>query len=780
MHKYIFILCFIFLFFVYNSPAFSQSESIIIKLDGNGWSVSMNPANLATFAHLPKLDSFLLSSERDGSLAYEIIDQSNQSASWHYPQLKISVLIKIGERNQFKIDFKGENPGIITYPIIKQNNSTNALIFPRWEGCFIPIHDKRWKDYLIAHGEWDTLEGLCMPFWGLHGNPYSFTYIVTNRHNNFLKFDEKSETLDFVFTHEFPPNHAQREIGFEIFFTEDQSPVAAAKHFREWLIDQGEFVTMKEKSATVPKVERLLGAAHVYLWGNGIMTKHDVKPQQWKALCQKIVEQTNASQPSVGKEIKTFLTNEQWEKIEEGAKTEWMYKGLQSEITEALSGVLEKSNIYTLMAWRNSASLPEQTVNLLAKDGSTLTPAEIVHLNSFVFYSVYHDYLHPVETWGDGESVKMLQKMKDAGFDRMRLCLDSWLGVLQRPDVAQKADEMGYLYGAYDSYHSIHDPKTAGSDQSWHTAQFDQKLYDEGGIVLRDGTKRHGFNKMGFLLNPLAARPYVEQRINSYMKPIPFNYFFMDCDAFGEELDDYSERHPATQQEAGNERRDRLQWIIDTYKVVMGSEGGSSDYAPVIHVAEGVTSPVIGWNDPERRDKSSPYYLGRYYPADEPEVFFKQVPLQEKYQYLYYDPRFRLPLYETVFHDSVVSTHHWSNASLKYKDTLVTNALTEILYLTPPLYHFNINTFDEQKDLVMKHYQVYSPLHKKYGFAPMTDFAWLTPDRNVQRSMFGDELEIVVNFGENEFVYERVTISKQSARIQNHKANETLMYQPEF
>ena len=51
--------------------------------------------------------------------------------------------------------------------------------------------------------------------------------------------------------------------------------------------------------------------------------------------------------------------------------------------------------------------------------------------------------------------------------------------------------------------------------------------------------------------------------------------------------------------------------------------------------------------------------------------------MKEKYEYFNYDPRFRLPLYETVFHDSVVATHHWNNASLKFVNVADIVALTE-------------------------------------------------------------------------------------------------------
>jgi len=81
---------------------------------------------------------------------------------------------------------------------------------------------------------------------------------------------------------------------------------------------------------------------------------------------------------------------------------------------------------------------------------------------------------------------------------------------------------------------------------------------------------------------------------------------------------------------------------------VIGSEGGSSYSAAVIHLAEGMFGPVFGWGDPDLKDRNSEFYLGQYYPPDGPKVFVKQVPMKEKYQYFNYDPRYRLPLYEIV------------------------------------------------------------------------------------------------------------------------------------
>ena len=74
-------------------------------------------------------------------------------------------------------------------------------------------------------------------------------------------------------------------------------------------------------------------------------------------------------------------------------------------------------------------------------------------------------------------------------------------------------------------------------------------------------------------------------------------------------------------------------------------------------------------------------------PPEGPAIHIKQVPLKSNYMYLYYDPRFRLPLYQIVFHDSVITTNHWGAGSLKFENAIETLALLELLYNVPPLYH---------------------------------------------------------------------------------------------
>jgi hypothetical protein len=363
------------------------------------------------------------------------------------------------------------------------------------------------------------------------------------------------------------------------------------------------------------------------------------------------------------------------------------------------------------------------------------------------------------EMWGGAISPKMIDKLAKAGFDRLWLGNEGWEGFVNRPETVVAAKKAGFLIGPYDSYNSIHRPN---DPDTWPTAQFDEALYETGGIVNADGSKKHGFKKKGWLLSPAAARPYMEKRVTRLMKLFGANSWFMDCDGFGDYFDDYSDAHPATQQSDMQSRMARMAWIRDTFGAVIGSEGCSAGVAPAIHFAHGVMTPVIGWGDPDLSSKNSKYYLGRYYPPDEPEVFFKPVPLKEEYRYIYFEPRFRLPLFQTVFHDSVIATHHWSFGSLKSRDGAGTVELLELLYNVPPLYHLNLSEFQKRRQQIKHHYDFFSPLHREAALLPMTGFQWLTPDRSVQRTTFGDKIELIANFGDVDFTYQTMSIPAQS------------------
>lgn len=731
-----------------------------VTLSNEAWTIAIQPATMRVTARIAENASLQLSVGQEGLGSVAALQASGERAQWELPARHVSVRMSLSGA-ELAVDIRSDQPGEFTWPRMDLGPPSEALIWPYWEGRYVPLDDERWRAFLLKD-EWNTLDGLCMPFWGLQSPHGDITFIATNRFNNAIRFHEEQDTLRADFTHTFPKSKSEWACGFVIRLNESTSPVEPAREYRRWLMERGEFVPMAEKLRQTPKAAWLLGAPHVYLWGDTFLSRHDIKPRVWQSFCQSLLEQSRSETPSVGRRVHDLMDDASWKQVEEIATTQWPGRYLETEVANALSALLERQDFYEASSWEN-VTIPQETRELLGRDPESLSVAEVCRMNGLLLRAAWPEVFLPVEDWGDGVSIKMLHRLKKAGLERMRLCVAGWEGVEKRPEVVKAADEMGYLFGTYDSFHSVHDPALKGTDATWTTAQFDRELYETGGIVDENGKKRGGFKQRGYLLSPHAARPYVEQRVRRNMSRVPYSYYFVDCDAYGQVFDDYAPGHPSTQEQDAAARRDRMAWIRDTFDVVLGSEGGCSFFAPAIHLAEGMLTPVIGWDDSDMKDRDSEYYVGGYYPPDGPRIFVQPSQLKDEYVYLHDDPRFRLPLNEIVFHDAFVSTHHWGSTSLKFTNVRETVALTEMLYQCPPLYHLNLDEFETHRDWIVKHNAFFAPIHREVGFAPMTDFAWLTPDRLVQRTTFDNRIELIANFGAEDYEKDGVIVAGRSA-----------------
>jgi hypothetical protein len=361
-------------------------------------------------------------------------------------------------------------------------------------------------------------------------------------------------------------------------------------------------------------------------------------------------------------------------------------------------------------------------------------------------------FVHDSATWGDGPSLPMLEALRDSGIDHALLLLSDLYARSPRPDLAVRAAEMGFLFGPYDSYHSVHSPDAA-PDDTWETAQFDRAAYEQGRVLKADGTGHGGFRGAGYQFSPLAAWPYVQKRVAALRSQVPSSAWFVDCDATGECFDDYNPLHAASRVDDMNARRQRLRWLGQEQKLVVGSEEGSVLVSDLIHFGHGVHTPYIGHLDPAFQDRSSPHFLGRFWPSDTPENMFKPVPVTPSMVVPYFDPRVRIPLYEAALGDEVIVTHHWSFDSLKFSDLAVTRELLEILYLVPPMYHLSREAWPKRRERIARHVAFWGPVHRQLATARLTRFEWLSADRLLQRTTFraGDgDVTVTVNFAASE------------------------------
>lgn len=124
---------------------------------------------------------------------------------------------------------------------------------------------------------------------------------------------------------------------------------------------------------------------------------------------------------------------------------------------------------------------------------------------------------------------------------RLWLGTDNWTAAFLHPQAVTAAKAAGYLIASYDSYDTA---IPRGVNDSWLTAQLPTALRETCAIVRADGSKKPGFGKQGYYLNPGCVLPYSQQRMRELVQLAGLNSLFLDVDGTGMVSDDYQPNHP--------------------------------------------------------------------------------------------------------------------------------------------------------------------------------------------------------------------------------------------
>ncbi len=599
-----------------------------------------------------------------------------------------------------------------------------AFVLPLSAGVLIEADDAAAMRWLREGSPWELSE---LPVLGLRLGARTLVAIVPWPHYAELVVGERVG-VRFQFpasrTNATPCELVARWCG--------NDPLEVATAFRSWretAEDTGAIPRprpLEAKAAALPAAARLFGAPHLYLWGPALFSRHDVDKGKWTAFARALREA--GPETNTGRIVARFSEAER-ASLTKLADAAWAEDWLAREVASAVN-----------------RALADET---LPPSPAKQPPGAAVSDKLAAFATELRGLTHEPGTWGDGFSLPMLESLRAAGLDRALLLLSDLHRATPRPDVVRKAEELGYLIGPYDSYHSVHDPNAA-PDATWETAQFDQVAYDEGRVQNADGSGHAGFKGRGYHFAPSAAWPYVRKRVEAVMEQSPFTAWFVDCDATAECFDDFHPRHPATRPEDIRARRQRLGWLESTQHLVVGSEGGSVLFADVIHFGHGPQTPYLGHLAREFKDTGSASFLGRHWPGDTPAMYFKSASVPPSLVSPYFDPRTRIPLYRGALGDEVLVSHHWNFDSFKLGDVAAVRELMELLHMVPPLYHLNRETWPQRRAAILRHFAFWSPLHRRLATAPLVRFETLAPDRLLQRTTFRlpeGEVTITVNFG---------------------------------
>lgn len=687
-----------------------------------------------------------------GNYVVENYKEENNIVSWNYPEEEVQVqLAPKDDYLEVQITSEKNTDNTFVWPHI----SAEQYYLPLGEGKRIPANDTVWINYL-SQQQVSVMEQLSMPFWIASNGEYCILFIMETPFRTQMNFSADPD-ISFSVSHEYPEIDDNKINSYRLYITEND-PVSCAKIYRNYMIEKGKFVTLQQKAEQNPNIEKLYGAPFIYLWGDFVISDDDI---DWKAFRQSMDSPIIEYFCSFASNIENGIEFENT--MSELKNQDYVAQYQKNVICSYISQALQRDDFWKPEIFTKSNTYLDR---LLEEGYQGLTDAERLQVHKYALAASMPDVFHDAGSWMNASTLELLNDMKENGIAHAWIGLNSWEQAYAKPELVQQAADMGYLIASYDSYHSIHEP----GNERWITARFeDSSLYEAATVTDKSGEKESGFQNVGRKLNPVLSLPSVKSRMEEIMSNnLPFNSWFIDCDATGEIYDDYTPEHITTQEQDLSARLERMSYIRDRYGLIIGSEGGNDFSASTIAFAHGIELKSFSWMDEDMKaNKDSEYYIGKYYnPAGGvAEHFAKRIPVKQQYFSVFVDPRYDVPLFKLVYNDSVITSSHWDWSTFKIEGAANDRMVREVLYNVPPLYHLDSEEWKNYKQDIINHHMVWSEFSSKAIRKEMTGFTYLQENGTVQKTSYGNQLTAIANFGDMPYTYEEDEIPPHSVLI---------------
>ncbi|HEY3738979.1 MAG TPA: glycoside hydrolase [Bryobacteraceae bacterium] len=232
-----------------------------VELRLAGWTAIIEPETLEIRARFDREELQAAQAGVRNSIASIVTDA--HSAIWTIPPLGLTVHLTV-RGNRLHTRFDSSREQTFEWPRTGDDGRMSALILPEGEGLYVPFSDADWRRRM-AHRCFSANEKLSMPFWSFKAGPRTFTYLAISDIRTNVCLEDRNGRIEATANHAFLDRDHRPVYEIEMW-PGGASPIAPAIEYREGL-DQ--FVPLTEKIRANPNVEKLLGAVHMYVWGDG-------------------------------------------------------------------------------------------------------------------------------------------------------------------------------------------------------------------------------------------------------------------------------------------------------------------------------------------------------------------------------------------------------------------------------------------------------------------------------------------------------------------------------
>ena len=311
----------------------------------------------------------------------------------------------------------------------------------------------------------------------------------------------------------------------------------------------------------------------------------------------------------------------------------------------------------------------------------------------------------------------------------------------------QKAIDAGYITSEYDNYTDILPIDNEDKIDSTHD------ILPKSAVLKADGQRMTAWLTMEgqqyMKRCPALWLRTAQKVIPRALQNHPFIGRFIDVTTAEALYECYDPEHPLTRTQK-RQCGEQLLAYVRSLGLVVGGEHGIWWAVPYLDYIEGMMSggryswPAGHLIRPESKEQSFTDPSGN------------RLPPYSEYEQWGIGHRYRVPLWELVFHDCVVSTWYWGDSSdwlIRIDPHNMTRKdLFNILYATMPMMWLDPEgAWHKDRRAFLRTCYLTSKLHEALATQEMVSHEFVTSDRDVQRTGFADGTVAVVNFGEKPY-----------------------------
>ena len=364
--------------------------------------------------------------------------------------------------------------------------------------------------------------------------------------------------------------------------------------------------------------------------------------------------------------------------------------------------------------------------------------------------------------WNDAREVSFAKEMKASGIDKAFILWDATHAPYPVIGYDTKLKEIGYATGCYDIYTDLHlrDTTTYIEPTEFRFRPAYQGLFNQLAIRYKNG--KIETNQFGTTICPSVIQPQMVKRIDAKLKEYPHESFIFDVWAANGLFECYSPTHPLTRQHFAEEVNKNYKMVADKYNQYLGCEWGSDFVIPNVVFAHGTMTLQRTWFGTNIGKEGTIYCNGNWDNNASPTQMVGTRTANDQYLKFSINEFSRVPLYELVYHDAIVTSWRWEDANHHTPEIWWKKDLLNMLYGTAPLWSIDRNRWNEYKQTFIESYNNVCPWLQQIGYDELVSHRFVSDDHKVQESVFSSGKKVLVNFGDAEYIFDGKTIKPKS------------------